>query len=90
VSFCEKCIVTGLVQGVFFRAVTKDRADKLGVTGYVKNIADGHVEVLICGQPEAVGHLKAWLWDGPDQAHVSNVKCILIDDVDVPKTFEIN
>ena len=88
-SFCEKCIVTGLVQGVFYRASTQEQASKLGVTGYVKNLPDGHVEVLICGRPEAVGHMKAWLWEGPPHAHVSNVKCELIDDMEVPETFVI-
>ena len=88
-SFCEKCLITGLVQGVFYRASTKKQAAKLGVTGYIKNLPDGHVEVLICGDPEAVGHLKAWLWDGPAQAHVSNVKCELSDDTEVPDGFEI-
>lgn len=89
-SFCEKCIVTGLVQGVFFRASTKEQAEKFGVTGYVKNIPEGHVEVLICGSPEAVGHMKAWLWDGPTHAHVSNVKCELFEDQEVPDAFEID
>ena len=88
-SFCEKCIITGIVQGVFFRASTKQKADELGVTGYAKNIEQGHVEVLICGSPEAVGHLKAWLWDGPSQAHVSNVKCQLMEDIDIPESFSV-
>ena len=76
------------MQGVFYRASAKEQAEKLGVTGYVKNIAEGHVEVLICGTPEAVGHMKAWLWDGPTNAHVSNVKCELFEDQEVPGTFE--
>jgi acylphosphatase len=89
VSFCEKCIVTGLVQGVFYRDSAKQQAEKLGVTGYVKNIPEGHVEVLICGTPEAVGHMKAWLWDGPEHAHVSNVKCELFEDKEVPAGFDV-
>lgn len=88
-SFCEKCIVIGLVQGVFYRASAKEQAEKLGVTGHVKNIAEGHVEVLICGTPEAVGHMKAWLWEGPAHAHVSNVKCELFEDQDVPNIFDV-
>ena len=88
-SLCEKCIITGLVQGVFFRASTEEKANKFGVTGYVKNIPEGHVEVLICGKPEAVGHLKAWLWEGPPNSHVSNVKCTLVEDIEIPDTFEI-
>ena len=88
-SFCEKCLVIGLVQGVFFRASTQQKANELGVTGYVKNLEQGHVEVLACGNAEAVGHLKAWLWQGPPNAHVSNVKCQLVEDIEIPNTFEI-
>ncbi len=78
-SLCEKCIVRGKVQGVFFRESTLQRAQKLGVTGYAKNLPDGTVEVLICGPAEAVGHMKAWLWEGPRTAHVSDVKCELVE-----------
>lgn len=81
--------MTGLVQGVFYRASTRDQANKLGVTGYVKNLPEGHVEVMICGSPEAVGHMKAWLWDGPTHAHVSDVKCQLIEDEEVPDSFRV-
>ncbi|MGD8782859.1 MAG: acylphosphatase [Thioalkalispiraceae bacterium] len=89
-SICEICIVTGIVQGVFYRASTKQQADKLGVTGHVKNIPQGHVEVMICGAPEAVGHMKAWLWDGPAHAHVSNVQCELVENAEVPDSFQIS
>lgn len=87
-SLCEKCIVVGHVQGVFFRATTQRKAVELGLTGYAKNLPDGHVEVLICGNPEAVGHLKAWLWQGPPNAIVSKVNCKLVDDVVIPARFE--
>lgn len=74
-SICEKCIVRGHVQGVFFRESTRREAHSRGITGYARNLADGTVEVLLCGAPEAVGHLKAWLWQGPPSAHVSEVVC---------------
>ena len=88
-SLCERCIVVGHVQGVFFRASTKVKATQLALTGYVKNLPDGHVEVLICGDPEAVGHLKAWLWEGPSSAIVSDVKCELLEGFEVPQSFEV-
>jgi acylphosphatase len=88
VSLCERCIVVGHVQGVFFRASTQRKAIELGLTGYAKNLQDGHVEVLMCGSPEAVGHLKAWLWQGPSAAIVSNVKCELVENVTPPTLFE--
>ncbi len=87
-SLCERCIVVGHVQGVFFRASTQRKAIELGLTGYARNLQDGHVEVLICGDSEAVGHLKAWLWQGPSAAIVSSVKCELVDDVTPPMLFE--
>lgn len=79
-SICEKCLVRGHVQGVFFRAATQREAQKHGVNGYAKNLADGRVEVLLSGHPDAVGHMKAWLWEGPPAAHVSEVTCQLADD----------
>ena len=69
----------GRVQGVFYRASTQQEARRNGVSGYAKNLADGRVEVLLCGHPDAVGHMKAWLWQGPPAAHVSEVICELVD-----------
>lgn len=88
-SLCERCIVVGHVQGVFFRASTKSKATQLAVTGYAKNLSDGHVEVMVCGNAEAVGHMKAWLWQGPPAAMVSDVKCELVEDFDIPASFEV-
>ncbi len=89
-NLCEKCIVVGRVQGVFYRASARAKAIELGVTGYAKNLPDGHVEVLICGKPEAVGHFKAWLWQGPPAAIVSDVKCELIENLGYPGEFDIH
>jgi len=86
-SLCEKCIVRGKVQGVFFRASTQQHAGKLGVTGYARNLPGGSVEVLICGSAEAVGHMKAWLWEGPPSAHVSEVRCELVEMDKMPVVF---
>lgn len=88
-SVCEKCLITGLVQGVFFRASTQQKALELGIRGYARNLQQGHVEVLACGTAQSVGHLKAWLWEGPPNAHVSDVKCTLVEDVPVPEAFEV-
>jgi acylphosphatase len=86
VNICEKCIVRGRVQGVFYRAATQQEAQRNGVQGYAKNLADGRVEVLLCGHPDAVGHMKAWLWQGPPAAHVTEVSCRLVD-VEPPDQF---
>ena len=53
----RRCHVSGRVQGVYFRASTWERARELGVTGYAKNLPDGRVEVLACGELRAVGQL---------------------------------
>jgi acylphosphatase len=66
-------LVSGLVQGVFFRASTQARARGLGVTGYARNLADGRVEVIATGSPEALAELGRWLHEGPPGARVEAV-----------------
>mgnify|MGYP003504963962 CR=1 FL=1 len=70
----RRCLVAGRVQGVFYRASTRARAEQLGVTGHARNLADGRVEVLACGSPAAVRALCEWLWEGPPAAHVTAVE----------------
>ena len=65
--------VTGRVQGVFFRASTREQALKLGVSGHAENLADGSVEVLACGPDPALDALHEWLRQGPPSARVENV-----------------
>ena len=74
-STCIRCLVSGRVQGVFFRASTRRQAQRLGVTGYARNLADGSVEVLACGEAGAVEQLQQWLWVGPSAASVTSVRC---------------
>jgi acylphosphatase len=74
-TLCLRCIVSGHVQGVFYRASTRHEAERRGVTGYARNLADGSVEVLACGEKGAVEALCAWLANGPSQADVTNVSC---------------
>ncbi len=85
-QICVRCVVTGRVQGVFFRASTERKARQLGVTGYAINLPDGSVEVLACGETPAVEQLKQWLWTGPPASQVRDVSCEAVD-VPVPKTF---
>jgi len=85
-NICVRCIITGRVQGVFFRASTEREAQRLGVTGYAKNLPDGSVEVLACGTVSAVEQLKQWLRTGPPAARVSEVHCEPLD-VPVPGSF---
>lgn len=71
---CAKFLVSGRVQGVFFRASTRDQAGRLGITGYARNLADGRVEVLACGEPAALSSLESWLHEGPPAASVDTVE----------------
>jgi len=65
--------VTGRVQGVFFRAWTKEQADQLGVTGWVRNCPDGRVDLHIEGEEAAVERLIERLRRGPPAARVEDV-----------------
>lgn len=67
------CFVSGKVQGVWFRASTQEEAVALGLTGWVRNLSDGRVEVLACGNKEQLMKLQAWLKKGPDLARVDDV-----------------
>jgi len=68
-------VVSGQVQGVFFRASTCVEAQRLGLRGYVKNLPDGRVEVLVVGADNAVEQLAQWLRHGPPQARVDALEC---------------
>ncbi|MGH8144962.1 MAG: acylphosphatase [Rhodanobacteraceae bacterium] len=71
---CARFMVTGKVQGVFFRASTREQALRLGLTGYAKNLADGRVEVVASGGAEALSELDGWLYHGPPSARVESVR----------------
>lgn len=66
--------IEGLVQGVYFRASTRQHACQLGVTGWARNCPDGSVEVLAEGEREAVENLVAWCHQGPLGAEVERVE----------------
>lgn len=84
---CRKCVVAGRVQGVYYRGATQQRARELGVTGHARNLPDGRVEVLACGEPVAVEALCQWLWQGPPHARVTEVSCV-VAEVDAPFGFK--
>lgn len=66
-------LIGGKVQGVFFRASTREEALRLGLSGYARNLADGRVEVVASGRSEALHELERWLWQGPPAARVDEV-----------------
>lgn len=85
---CRKFNVHGRVQGVFFRASTRQKAESLGLTGWVRNCADGSVETLACGSDDALDTFAAWLWEGPEQARVTRVDADTTN-TEPPAGFEI-
>lgn len=72
-------LIKGKVQGVFFRAETQRQAQKLGLTGWVRNLADGRVEVLASGEEPLLADLQAWLQQGPTRANVTQVEAVYRD-----------
>ena len=83
------CRVSGRVQGVCFRHFTKCEADRLGVTGWVKNCPDGAVEVLICGDNEQLQAMRDWLAHGPEMARVDSLEVRETSLESRPDTFRI-
>ena len=71
---CKKCLVSGRVQGVFYRGTAAQRARELGVRGYARNLPDGRVEVLACGEDAAVQTFVSWLWTGSSASQVTAVE----------------
>ncbi len=67
-------IISGRVQGVWFRASTKQKAEELRLTGWVKNTDDGKVEAVFEGDDAVVNEMIAWCWKGPALAQVVDVK----------------
>lgn len=66
-------LVSGRVQGVFFRVSARDTARALGLSGWVRNTPQGKVELIACGDVAALQEFEAWLWQGPAQAQVTAV-----------------
>jgi acylphosphatase len=67
-------IISGRVQGVSFRYYTRQKADELGVQGWVRNLMNGQVEAWAQGQAEAVDRLVNWCRQGPPSARVDEIK----------------
>ena len=84
---CKKCLVSGRVQGVFYRGAAAQRARELGVRGYARNLPDGRVEVLACGDEEAVQTFVKWLWIGSSAAKVSAVEVADAEEHGAPPGF---
>ncbi len=82
-----RCVVSGKVQGVFFRASTAREATRLGIKGHAINLPDGRVEVLAAGPAGAVEEFRRWLQRGPPMARVDQVECRAESAFGVPAGF---
>ncbi len=74
-----QAFVSGRVQRVWYRESTKRQALARGVTGWAKNLPDGRVEVLLCGEQDAVNQVLAWLHEGPPNAQVKGVETQVLE-----------
>jgi acylphosphatase len=80
-------VVSGKVQGVFFRAGTREQAERLHLRGHARNLADGSVDVLAVGAADAVDALAQWLAHGPAQSRVDSVRRLAADPADAGAGF---
>ena len=87
-DLCMRCFISGKVQGVWFRASSKTEADNLNLTGWARNLKDGRVEVLACGDEKQLETFSQWLQKGPDLAEVTQFSSEMLPWQEFP-TFEI-
>lgn len=84
----RRFLVSGTVQGVFFRSSAKRHAEQLGLSGYARNLVDGRVEVLAHGPADALDELARWLEQGPPNAQVTGVEMVS-DSEQPPEGFQV-
>ena len=85
----SRFIVSGKVQGVWFRAATRERALALGLRGHATNLPDGTVQVLAAGEAAALDALASWLRQGPPLARVDAVSRCPADPAEADQDFVI-
>lgn len=78
-TVCVQCIVYGHVQGVFFRATTQRKALALNLSGWARNLPDGCVEIVACGEEAQIKEFEDWLWIGPQHAKVTDVRVNVVE-----------
>ena len=85
----RRCLVSGRVQGVYYRASAQQRARAAGIAGHARNLDDGRVEVVACGEEWRVREFIEWLWIGPSAAKVTQVlvEVIELHPTQLPQDF---
>lgn len=71
---CFRYLISGKVQGVFFRQSAKIKADSLGLKGSAENLESGQVEIIICGAENSLKEFDQWVITGPPLAKVSTIE----------------
>ena len=85
---CVHLIVSGRVQGVFFRDNTRKKAIELGLNGYAKNLPDGNVEIVAEGSEDRINELVEFIKNGPGIASVTGIK-VTHKEPENFKSFEV-
>jgi len=82
-------LIKGKVQGVFFRANTQKKAKLLGLKGYVRNLENGDVQVIVSGVDEKIDMLLDWINRSPESSQVNDIELKTFDVDKIFKTFSI-
>lgn len=86
---CKRYLIYGQVQGVFYRSSAQRQANLHGLRGWVRNLRDGRVELLACGDEAELNEMEKWLEIGPEDAKVSNIESTEETPEAIPDTFEV-
>jgi len=90
VSRCLRVVISGHVQGICFRHYTRQKALELGINGWVRNLPNGDVEALICGNGDQIAAMQAWLAMGPEHARVTDCHASPCNLPQLPVNFVIS
>ena len=82
-------VISGRVQGVWFRATTKQQADKRNIVGWVRNTSDGKVEAVFQGNENQVDDMVSWCYEGSSLSHVDTVDVTSIDEDSQFQKFQV-
>lgn len=77
----RRLVIKGRVQGVYYRESMRIEAERLNVTGWVRNRREGTVEAMVHGEPDAVEAIIAWAWQGPAAAHVEQIEIVESEEI---------
>lgn len=79
-NLCLSVLVSGRVQGVWFRRFTQQKAEAYGVKGWVRNLTDGRVEALLIGEEKNVRQVEAWMSQGPELSNVAECLSRVVEE----------